>query len=101
MLIKSGADVNAKNNDGETALMYAVKSRNKDITELLVKSGADSKPILIWAVKESDSYAVEWLINAGTDVNATDSDGLTLLTHAILYGQNDIADLLRAAGAKE
>ncbi len=41
------------------------------------------------------------LINAGANVNATDSEGLTLLTHAILYGKSDIADLLRAAGAKE
>ncbi|MDE6350804.1 MAG: ankyrin repeat domain-containing protein [Treponemataceae bacterium] len=98
LLIKAGVDINAKDNSDRTALMEAA---TKYTAELLIKAGADSGIALIQAVKESRSYAVELLINAGADVNAQDSEGISALDYAILYGKDDIADLLRAAGAKE
>lgn len=101
LLIKAGADVNAKDDNGWTALMEAAYSGYKDVAELLIKSGADSRMAFAWAVKESRSDAVELLINAGANPNVTDSEGISALDYAILYGQNDIANLLRAAGAKE
>lgn len=103
LLIKAGADVNAKDDYpyGCTALMYVINNDQKDIAELLIKAGADSDAALKWAVINRASSETKFLIELGANVNATDSDGLTLLTHAILYGYNDIADLLRAAGAKE
>lgn len=106
LLIKAGADMNAKTHDGWTALMetasnyYDIKNK-KNIAELLIKAGADSDAALKWAVINRASSETKFLIELGANVNAIDSDGLTLLTHAILYGYNDIADLLRAAGAKE
>lgn len=98
LLIKSGADVSTKDNKGKTALMRA---RNKDIAETLIKAGADGGEALICTIKERSFDTAEILINAGADVNAKDSEGISVLTYAILYGRNDIADLLRAAGAKE
>lgn len=100
-LIRSGADVNAKGKDGSTALMSAASGGHTDMARLLVNAGADSRTAVVWAVKEHNFNAVKLLIELGADVNATDNDGLTLLTHSILHGRNDIADLLRAAGAKE
>lgn len=101
LLVKSGADVNAKNNNNMTALMYAAMCDYKDIAEIFIKAGADGDAALKWAVENNKYDAVKLLIELGVDVNVKDSDGLTLLTHAILYGKKDIAQLLRAAGAKE
>lgn len=41
-LLDNGADINAVNNKGKTALMYAVKSENKHIAEYLLEHGADA-----------------------------------------------------------
>ena len=41
MLIAHGADVNAKDNDGETALMIAASQSNPKILTVLLEAGAD------------------------------------------------------------
>ena len=40
-LLKAGADVNAKNNDGWTALMKASENGRKEVVEMLINAGAD------------------------------------------------------------
>ena len=40
-LIKRGANVNEKDNDGWTALMHAASRGHKEIVELLIKNGAN------------------------------------------------------------
>lgn len=40
LLLKNGADVNAKTRDGKTALKYAQKTGHKEIGELLKAHGA-------------------------------------------------------------
>jgi len=39
-LVGKGADVNAKNKDGYTALMTASQNGQRDVGELLIKAGA-------------------------------------------------------------
>ena len=75
LLIGAGANVNAKANDGATALMVASLSGHKEIVEILIRAGAD--------------------------VNATIYDGEhTALSIANKKGHEEIAELLIAAGAK-
>ena len=73
-LIAAGADVNAKNNYGETALMWAARNNDTDMAELLLAAGAD--------------------------VSATDHYGWTALKWAEWKEADDIAELLKAAGAR-
>jgi len=40
LLIENGADVNASNNEGETALHYAMKNNNAELEEYLRNQGA-------------------------------------------------------------
>jgi ankyrin repeat protein len=40
-LLTEGADVDAKDNEGKTAAMWAAEDENEDITELLKQAGAE------------------------------------------------------------
>jgi ankyrin repeat protein len=54
---------------------------------------------LIEAVMDDDAAAAETLLDAGADVNATDSTGRTSLTLAAVRGNVEIAQMLLEAGA--
>ena len=49
-MLEQGANVNAMDEDGHTALMHAILALNTDIIELLVKSGADG------SIKDDDCW---------------------------------------------
>ena len=74
-LLAKGVKVNARQNDGSTALMVAAFTRHID--------------------------ALQALLDAGADVNARDNSGLTPLMKAKERGHTDIVNMLLAAGAKK
>ncbi|MBD5087717.1 MAG: hypothetical protein HDT30_02710 [Clostridiales bacterium] len=41
LLLRAGADINARNNDGNNALMFALKHGDCELARLLIKKGAD------------------------------------------------------------
>jgi ankyrin repeat protein len=59
-LLAQRAEVNAKNKEGKTALMYASEKGHQEVRELLIKSGAKW-----WAVREDGS---------GDDLNGAAGD---------------------------
>jgi len=108
LLLQAGADINAKNNYGWTALMWASKYGYKDVVKLLIKAGADinAKTYSGWTALISASGnghidVVELLLQTGADVNAKDNYGWTALTRASQKGQRDVVKLLKQYGAKE
>ena len=109
--LTAGADVDAKDDYGWTALYWAASSGHKEVVELLIANGADvdakdtfgSTP-LHSAVSGSHKEVAELLIANGADVNVKVDgyDGESTLLHETtsLWGYNkEMAELLIAAGA--
>jgi len=106
LLLENGADVNAKNNNGETCLYYATKENNIEIVQLLLENGADINAInnygktpLIYSIWSNNKDIVELLIQKGADVNAKNNYGDTPLYYAIKENNKDIVELLIQKGA--
>ncbi|MBR0317649.1 MAG: ankyrin repeat domain-containing protein [Synergistaceae bacterium] len=104
-LIEAGADVNAKNDSGETVLMYAAANTDSfKAIKVLIDSGADinakdklGKNVLMYAGQELDSSRefITFLINSGIDVNSKDKYGATALMHAAYHRSlNGVKNLL-------
>jgi len=72
-LLDAGAEVNATDDDGFTALIWALTAGSPEVVRLLIYSGAD--------------------------VNAQDNYGITALIAASQYGHTDISKLLIEGGA--
>lgn len=105
LLIEAGADVNARDNSGETALMQAVRGENLDTMKLLINHGADvnaqdnqGETALMKCVSIGEEE-IKLLIEAGADVNIKDNEGKTALIHAAIRGPSFIVQLLLENGA--
>ncbi|XP_022288625.2 fibronectin type 3 and ankyrin repeat domains 1 protein-like isoform X1 [Crassostrea virginica] len=109
ILIRYGADVNAKNDSGKTALMLACFAGQFDAVKLLRANGAKyddydrggSTPIH-WAVDGGNTRLIEWIIKDGADVNLKDhSHGWTpLIRCASVNGNRNVALTLLVCGAE-
>lgn len=105
-LIQAGADINIKNDQGDTALLIASRQHleNSFIFKKLISAGADvrvrdnkGKTLLINLIENNSVLdelsnlgqwyygreVVEELVKAGVDVNAKDNSGKTALMYAV------------------
>ena len=92
--LSAGADVNAKNDDGETPLDFA----RGETADLLRKHGG-KHGVISGAAAIGDIEAVKEFLAAGTDVNAKNLSEWTPLHSAALNGHKEIVELLIAEGA--
>uniref|UniRef100_K3XB70 Uncharacterized protein n=1 Tax=Globisporangium ultimum (strain ATCC 200006 / CBS 805.95 / DAOM BR144) TaxID=431595 RepID=K3XB70_GLOUD len=103
VLLKYGADVNARNNNLETPLFAAARRRNAVVTKCLLQNGADVH------AKDKNGYTALFtaasaenatmLINHGANVHALDSYGRTPL-FAVVWGSTpDVVEAVIKAGA--
>ena len=111
LLIDLGADANAKDGWGNTALIYAAEARpdiRLPLIRLLLESGADVKArgkkgmtALMHASMHDDAAALRMLLDAGADVREKDTGGWTALMHATRCnrGHPSVVALLIEAGS--
>jgi ankyrin repeat protein len=99
-LINGGANVDAKDQKGQTALHYAAKAGEIPVAKLLIANGADVNAGDDWTPLVEAAYCskemVELLLAEGADINT----GKWPALHGALDARRfDIVDLLLAKGA--
>ena len=108
-LITMGADINWQDEDGWTALNYAISFDKEDICKILIDAGVDpnsrdidNKTPVHYAAKtwKPNNKILLLLLDAGGEVNVRDRDwGWTPLMYALHQNNISIFELLLKAGA--
>ena len=106
-LLAGGAAVDAATAaTHETALMWAVAGRHRDVVRALVGRGAGVHPQpgqafspLLAAARNGDVESAEVLVAAGARVDETGADGAHPLAYAVVAGQSAFAHFLLERGA--
>lgn len=106
-LLEKGADVNAQNDEGQTALMAAVSFGHEAITRLLLEYGAElniratnGETALSAAASRGFDRLVRMLVASGAELDFAKGVGKTALAQAAAYGQDRIVQLLLDCGAE-
>ncbi len=113
ILVRGDADVNAKDNEGRTALMIAARSNDTKVVEFLAERGADinakdnegrtalmiAASIRLIRVRNNGRIVgsvdvVEFLADRGADLEAKDNEGRTALMIAAEKGNADVVKIL-------
>jgi len=105
-LLAKNANVNLRDNNGQTPLHYAAGAGHRHVVEFLITRGADVNAMdkngetpLYYAGDAGWKNVAELLIAQGADVNARNPGGETPLHSAAWCGHADVAKLLIAKGA--
>ncbi|MDQ3418385.1 MAG: ankyrin repeat domain-containing protein [Acidobacteriota bacterium] len=106
-LLKDGADVNAAQGDGMTALHWAARQGSIDTVRILLFAGGNVRattrlggytPLLL-ASQSGHAPVIEALIKAGADAKSATAQGATTLMMASAAGRPDAIKVLLDAGA--
>jgi len=109
LLLDHEAQADARDDNGDTPLLWAAMRGNRAIADLLLAHGADvnardtahGATPLHMAVRNGHRAVAELLAAHGADLKARDKEGKTPLGWAVAEHRPEIADLLRRHGATE
>ena len=106
LLLEKGADLEAKNTDGQTPLVLGIQADNTETVEYLVEQGADletrdanGQTPLIAAVQRHRSEILTLLLDKGAVLEARDRHGKTALMVAAQKSVPSTLQLLLDRGA--
>jgi ankyrin repeat protein len=107
LLVERGVDVDAQDNNGQTALMYAVTEPNSRVVEVLLQSQADVNAqdnsgytALMLAVKKGEINIIKFLLDCNNiDIKIKDKAGITALSIAVSKNYYDVTQWLLDRGA--
>jgi ankyrin repeat protein len=99
--LKAGADIEARDEVGRTALIWSAFQGHAPMLAYLIDQGADvnardnqGRTALIWAAIAGREAAVETLLQNGADRAHADKDGKTAASHASGEGHAVLAQRL-------
>lgn len=105
LLLSAGAPVDARDAEGQSALIEACGIRQKPMVNLLLQHGArfdrnrDSYPALSTAIRANDIPTSLKLLSLGLDPNTHDEVGFTPLMDAAIQNNDAVASALIHHGA--
>ncbi|TVL69749.1 ankyrin repeat domain-containing protein, partial [Brachyspira hyodysenteriae] len=111
LLIEKGADIEAKDDYGINALVYASSDENEEMVKFLLEKGADANTVceienehidisptpLMNAVYNGNTNIINMLLENGADINYT-TDEMTPLIYAAYKGNTNIINTLLENG---
>lgn len=106
-LLDAGANINAQDEHGNTALHFAAKQGHQNIVALLLRRGAQVDvregsnkytPLHVATLNRHTSL-ISLLLKAGADINAQDENGNTALHLAAKFGEIEVFKHLFFLGA--
>ena len=108
LLLRNGANVDAEDTDGRTALHHAVVRANVGTTKDLIKAranvnlkAANGHTPLALAAHKGCSELVRMLLDCSADPDSFDAHGRRALHDAVCKGHQDCTDMLLRAGASQ
>jgi uncharacterized protein len=107
-LLKNGADVNAAQGDGMTALHWAARNGDTELTQMLLFAGANVKATtrlggytaLMMAASQGHANVIAALLASGSDAKAANALGTTPLMLAAASGNPQAITTLVENGAE-